>query len=29
MQDSLNYLCAQFGYDWTKNLFNLQKVQPF
>ena len=19
MQDSLKYLCAQFGYDWTKN----------
>ena len=19
MQDSLNYVCAQFGYDWTKN----------
>ena len=19
MQDSLKYICAQFGYDWTKN----------
>ena len=19
MQDSLKYLCSQFGYDWTKN----------
>ena len=19
MQDSLKYLCAQFGYDWTKH----------
>ena len=19
MQDSLKYLCAQFGYEWTKN----------
>ena len=19
MQNSLKYLCAQFGYDWTKN----------
>ena len=38
MQDSLEYLCAQFGYDWTKNkemvkrahpdLFSLQKAQP-
>ena len=26
MQDSLKYLCAQFGYDWTKNKEILREV---